>query len=256
MITSNGLTKTRSQRGKHWTRRSHRVVAIGALVFLIVITITGLILNHADALGLSQRPASSVLASRLYGIEAPPIDAAFEAAGMTFATAANTLFADGVVLAHDTGELRGAIVSRDAGIDVIVVATDREVFVTTSSAVLIERSERDSQPRLIKLGNDGHRVVAALHDGHVEFDPQQMNFSAFDGRDNDIEWSEPVALADEQLLQIGNAAIGQSVNWERILIDLHSGRIFPTAGIYIADITAACLLYLCMSGLALWFRRR
>jgi hypothetical protein len=252
MIIFNAQTKTQIPRGKHWTRRSHRVIAIGALVFLIMMAVTGLILNHADALGLSHRPASSALVSRLYGIEAPPIDMAYEASGITFVTAAGTLYADGDVVANDTGKLRGAVVSSD----VIVVATDRELFVTTTGAALIERSEKLLQQPMIDLGSGGHRVIVALHDRQLEFDSQQMSLSEFDTPVGDIKWSEPVSLSDDQLLQIGNAALGQSINWERLLIDVHSGRILPTVGRYIADITALCLLYLCMSGVALWFRRR
>jgi uncharacterized iron-regulated membrane protein len=61
---------------------------------------------------------------------------------------------------------------------------------------------------------------------------------------------------DAQAEQIGIAALGQEIQWERVLLDLLSGRILPGVGRYLADITALALLYMCFSGIVLWTRRR
>jgi uncharacterized iron-regulated membrane protein len=71
-----------------------------------------------------------------------------------------------------------------------------------------------------------------------------------------IRWSQPAMPSAAQAEQLGAAALGLAINWERVLLDLHSGRILPKAGRYIADITALALLYMCFSGIVLWTRRR
>lgn len=252
MNTSNKQTKKRSQHPRHWARRSHRVVAIGAFSFLVLIAITGLLLNHSDDLGLPQGYLSAGVAKRLYGIDAPPIDAAFDAAGISIVTAANTVYANGTVIADDAGEIRGAVVSNN----LIVIATDREFILTTRDSVLIERSAIASAQQLNTIGLVGSRVIVELSDGRFEFDPNQMQLSALDPAVTDIVWSEPVQLNDEQLHRVNGAAVGQIISWERVLSDLHSGRILPGVGRYIFDLTALCLLYLCLSGVLLWFRQR
>ena len=97
----------------------------------------------------------------------------------------------------------------------------------------------------------------ATEDAYSEFDPLRMSLSApISSTVDSIAWSLPTILSDEQAQQIGTAVLGQAFNWERVLLDLHSGRILPTVGRYIADITALCLLYMCFSGFVLWTRRR
>lgn len=252
MNTSDNQARKRSQRHRHWARRSHRVVAIGAFSFLILLAITGLLLNHSDDLGLPHQYISGAVAKGLYGVEAPPIDAAFAAAESVFVTLSGTLYADIAPVADDVGEIRGAVASNG----IIVVVTDREVILTTREATLIERTDMASGQQLHRVGLDGSRVIVELADGRFEFDYDQMQLLALEPATSDIAWSESVQPEDEQLRQLGNATSGQIISWERVLSDLHSGRILPTVGRYLFDLAALCLLYLCISGVFLWFRRR
>ncbi len=43
---------------------------------------------------------------------------------------------------------------------------------------------------------------------------------------------------------------------ERVLLDLHSGRIFGPVGVLVYDLLALALGFLSISGLLLWFRGR
>ncbi|MGI9271951.1 MAG: PepSY domain-containing protein [Woeseiaceae bacterium] len=252
MNTPDVQNKTQVPRRRHWTRRSHRVLGVGSLLFLILIALSGLILNHADTLGLSRHAAGPMLL-RIYGIEAPPVDSAFEANDILFATSSGTLFADGVELAPNSADLRGAIEIDDG----LVVATGNEFFVTTRDATLVERFAPEAPGSIMKLGTDGQNAVVLIQNQMFEFDSERMKLSAtMISPSNAVIWSQSATPSEEQAEQIGVAGLAQSMNWERVLIDFHSGRILPTVGRYIADITALCLLYLCMSGIVLWTRRR
>lgn len=228
------------------------MVAIGAFSFLILIAVTGLVLNHADDLGLPQQTISGEMAKHLYGVAAAPIDAAFEAADIVFVTVADSLYADAVPIADAAGEIRGAVASND----MIVVATDREIILTTADAVLIERSEIEAAQQLLRIGFAGSQVVVDLGDGHFAFNTNQMRLTALESAPANTSWSETIQLENEQIDRISSATLSRVISWERLLSDLHSGRILPGVGRYLFDLTALCLLYLCMSGVLLWFRRR
>jgi uncharacterized iron-regulated membrane protein len=73
---------------------------------------------------------------------------------------------------------------------------------------------------------------------------------------NDVLWSQPATPSAERAEQIGAAALGRAINWERVLLDFHSGRILPTVGRYLADLTALCILYMCFTGIFVWVRKR
>lgn len=193
------------------------MLGVSSLVFLIFISLSGLILNHADGLGLSRLAAGPWL-QRLYGIEPPPVDSAYEAGGVVFATSSDTLFADGEELAKNVGRMIGAAVYDSE----IVVATEFELFIVSPDGRLIERMDSDSE-LLQRSGVIG---------------------------------SQPMALSPAQAEQIGRAALGQAINLERVLLDFHSGRILPTVGRYVADLTALALLYMSFTGIWLWARRK
>jgi hypothetical protein len=250
--TSDNQSKKRSPHPRHWARRSHRVVAIGAFSFLILVAITGLLLNHSDDLGLPQQHVSGALAKRLYGIEATAVGAAFEAAGLIYVTAADTVYAGDSPIADGAGEIRGAVLNND----LVVIATDREFILATRDAVVVERSEIAPTQQASRLGVAGSRVVVDTDAGRFAFDTNRMQLAALDPAIGEPAWSVAVELDDEQQQRLSNAAIGQIISWERVISDLHSGRILPGVGVYLFDITALCLLYLCMSGVLLWFRRR
>lgn len=252
MNTRDATSKTPTTRRSHWARRSHRILGVGSLAFLILISLSGLILNHADTLGLSRHAAGPVFL-KIYGIEPPPVDSAFEVAGVVFATSSGSLFADGVELAANSSNLAGAIEVDDS----LILATGDEFFVATIDGILIERFAPEISAPITKLGTDGQRIIVALQNEVLEFDAVQMSLSAVaaDGV-HDAVWSQPASLSSDQAEEIGIAGLAKTMNWERVLIDFHSGRILPTVGRYLVDITALCLLYLCISGIVLWTRRR
>lgn len=222
------------------------------MLFLVLISISGLLLNHADRLGLSRTAAAPWLLN-LYGVELPPIDTAFAAGGVLFATSADTLYANGNPLANSVNRLIGAVAVEN----VIVLATGNEFFITTTDAALIERFAPAALQPMRQLGTDGRGIIVAFADGYAEFDADQMSVGAAENIALDtVAWSRPALPSAEQAQQIGVAALGQAINWERVLLDLHSGRILPGLGRYLADITALALLYMCFSGIVLWTRRR
>lgn len=252
MNTQEKQDKRQAPRRSHWVRRTHRVLGVSSALFLVLISASGLILNHADALGMSRQAAAPWLL-RVYGIELPPVDSAFAAADALFATCVETLYANGEMIAKSVRPLIGAVAIGGG----IVVATGNEFFVMSADAVLIERSAPDQVGPVTQLGTDGQRIIVAIQDRYFEFDPQRMSLSTPTSiTTGSISWSRPTTLSDQQDKQIATAALGQAINLERVLLDFHSGRILPAVGRYIADITALCLLYMCFSGIVLWTRRR
>lgn len=237
---------------RHWTRQTHRVLGVFSVVFLIFIAASGLILNHADDFGMSHRAAGPWLL-RLYGAEAPPVDSAYSAENVLFATSSATLYADGKELAKNTGPLVGAVTIDDA----YVVATSQEFLLSSHDLILVERYAPDAPGPMQRLGTSGDHIIVAIEDELYAFDPLRMELTAqSDLTMPSILWAQPATPSDEQAEQIGAAALGQAINWERVLLDFHSGRILPTVGRYIADLTALCLLYMCFTGIFMWVRKR
>lgn len=52
-----------------------------------------------------------------------------------------------------------------------------------------------------------------------------------------------------------NGNMAEVVTWDRVLLDLHTGRFFGEAGIYVMDAAAILLLLLALSGIYNWIKR-
>jgi len=237
---------------RHWARRTHRVLGMSSMLFLILLSISGLLLNHADRLGLPDAAASSWVI-RLYGVEVPPLDAAFLVNEQLFSSVAGTVYVDGREIARSAAPLVGAVTANG----VTVLATSDELYVCDSNGALIERLVADDWLPLSRLGTQDEQAVVQTHSGFAVFDTDRMTLSdAPDRKSETIIWAQTVTPTAQQAREAGMAALGRAFSWERVLLDLHSGRILPGIGRSIADLAALALLYMCASGIILWMRRR
>ena len=67
-------------------------------------------------------------------------------------------------------------------------------------------------------------------------------------------WPEPAALGADRLRELGRDYRGRVLTLERLMVDLHSGRLFGLGGTWLMDIVAALMVVLAVSGLWLWTR--
>jgi hypothetical protein len=247
------IPENKNNRGKYWAARTHRLVAISAMLFLLLLAVTGLVLNHADGLGLSSAYPPRMMQRVLYGADAPPVDSAYVAGDLLFASAAGTLYVDAVALAETGQPLRGAVAVRGG----IVLATKTELLLATPRAELVERFTPELTATIDKLGVRGRDAVLSVGQSLFVLDTGQMRLTeAGKSRGESVLWSEPVVVPAARAQQIAAATSSRLFSWERLLLDLHSGRILPGVGTVLADLAALSLIYLCITGLLLWFRRR
>ena len=69
-------------------------------------------------------------------------------------------------------------------------------------------------------------------------------------------WSSSEPTPDKLQQSITHKYRGEGLSLERVLLDLHSGRIFGTIGVLVYDLLALALGFLSISGLILWLRSR
>lgn len=226
------------------------MLGIASCVFLLLIAVTGLALNHADRLALSQRSAALPFVLAIYGVDAPPIDAAYAAAGSVIALAGGFVAVDENIVA-ETRDLLGAVTVRDG----ILAVTADELLLFTPDGQLVERASPALPAGARRLGSDGDTAVIDAGAQQFHVDTATMTLKPATASPRDPAWAQATVVADERAQQLGAAVLGRTLNWSRVLNDVHSGRVLPGAGPVIADLAALCLVYLAVSGLYLGLRR-
>ncbi len=243
--------RRRSNGGSLW-RRWHRRLGVAAAVFLLVIAVTGVLLNHAADWGLGD--------ARLTGPAARAFLAAGEGGLILAASGGRRLvWVRDRLVVPESGEIIplaspvGALVA-DGGL--LVAAADR-LLILDARGRLLDRLEPPLVPEAITaIGRDGAGgILIATPDGPRRLDPALGVMGPADDEAG-IAWApppRPPADADERaLVRAADLAVG--VPLIDALAALHSGRLLGLGGRVTADLAALALVYLAASGL--WLARR
>ena len=71
-----------------------------------------------------------------------------------------------------------------------------------------------------------------------------------------VKWSTEIAITTAMNNQIKTYYVGDGISLEQIILDLHSGVIFKTAGKIFMDIIALLLIFMAVSGVWIWFIKK
>ena len=121
-------------------------------------------------------------------------------------------------------------------------------------ALLETYTELDGlHPPLQRLGRSADALVIETAGGRLRFDHASGSFNAL-AADATIDWSAAAPLPDELIATVAAGYRGEGVSYERLLLDLHSGRLFGRIGSLVVDGAALCLLVLALTGAYMWFK--
>jgi hypothetical protein len=231
----------------------HRYIGLAAALFVIVLTITGLLLNHTDEIGLDSIPVSSPVLLDWYGIHAPDDIRAFDTGVLTIAELGGQLYAGNTRLPSIEGKLAGAI----AFDGLVVAATGNQLVLLTLAGELVERMDSSvgvpSSIQAIGIGSSGLPVIRT-DQGNYQSDAGLMKWTGT--HTAGVRWATATTLDEATRLSLDKAWRGNGLPLERVMLDLHSGRILGQWGVYLMDAAAIMFLLLSVSGVWLWFRRR
>jgi hypothetical protein len=229
-------------------RRWHRRVGAGSAIVILLLTLSGILLNHAVDLGLDRRPVSTGWILDLYGIRIAPPETGFPVRAHWLSVAAGRVYFD----AHEiqTIDQLTGVTEHDG----VVLAAGRDMLlVLDADGGLLERLDRESLPgRLRWLGTGASGIVVGTPNGMFTADLSTLHWT--ETADSAVAVSKPAPLPPVLAQQIAVRARSLELNWERVLQDLHSGRLIGRYGPWIVDGFAVALLLLALSGFWLWMR--
>jgi hypothetical protein len=249
------MTPHKRKRGRAKPLRSlfiwHRHIGIISALFVILLAGTGLLLNHTEDLALDSRHVESVLLLDWYGVKAPDSMPGYRVGSHTISEVGTQIYWDTTPVPHASPPLRGAVEAHG----MVIIGTDGQLLLFTPDGELIERMEEtDGTPAGIQsLGiNAGGNLVVRTARGILQADSSIIKWREF--TDAPINWPVPVQPAPALRTALQQAYRGTGLTLEQVLLDIHSGRILGSHGIYLIDAAALLFLVLAISGVWLWAR--
>lgn len=241
-------------RRRRWLRALHRWLGVASALFVMLLATTGIALNHSHDWRLDQRYVHWSWLLDAYGIEAPPLQASFADDGHRVSLLAGHLYYDGRLVVEDVGQIKG-FVSLDP---LMLTATADDIVLLTSTGELVERFDLGSglDGAIERIGKWRGRVVIAGGGGYLLSDAEVSAFTALTEVDEKgTEWSVASAPSAAETASLQEQFRGRGLTVERLMADLHSGRIIRSGGPLLMDLVAVFLIVLSVTGLLLWLRR-
>jgi hypothetical protein len=215
--------------------------------------VTGALLNHAEDLGWHKKPVQARWLYRWYGLEPAGTPVGYAIGDNLVGGWGGWLY----VGAGRTARLATPVGAVDTGMG-WAVASAGELVVVTPEGELVERLTALPQGAIEALGRDPDgRIWLRTARGCWAAGADLGAWAPVEpGTEAQVRWSQALALPAEVDAQWREAWVGEGLTWQRVLLDLHTGRLWGWRGAWLTDVLALGLLVLVVSGLVVAWRAR
>jgi len=231
----------------------HRYMGLTVALFVLILASTGIMLNHTEDLQLDSRFVQNNWLLNVYNIKPPKDITAFKINNLWISQLQNQLYLNTIEIETQANKLVGAVITNGY----IVIATTINLILLTPNGEQVETiSSAHGLPTPIEqIGlSRNKQLVVYTTQGIYRADVDELSWT--DYLSSHIQWATKTSLPRKLKSNILNQYHNRNLSYERILLDLHSGRLLPKIGIYIMDAAAILMMLLAITGVWVWYLRR
>ena len=231
--------------------RWHRRAGLAAALVLLMVAISGVLLNHTAELNLARQPVRSAWLLSLYGMEAPVLQH-FSIGDTWISGDSREYFYLGD---QQVGYCGGGLVGAVAIGEMLVAGCRQALTLLNREGEILERlGEGYGLPLPVeRIGRCQSRLCVEAGTQTFQVDLMQLSWQVWPGA---VEWSVAESVPEPRRARILESAMGTELSLERVLLDLHSGRLGGRLGVLLVDMSALAMLFLSGSGFWLWWQQR
>lgn len=227
----------------------HRRIGLFCAFFVLLLSITGLLLNHTSSLKLDRIKLHSPILANLYNLPSvTPIS--FQADGLWIShNGIDTLYLGQQSIEQCATPLKGAVINNG----MLQILCNNELLLLTTEGKLLERitpilglPEKSEALTVV----DEQLIIKTVN-GAVSADLDTLQFKAVN---SPTSW--PIAQRAPSKLATFLTDQGPAMDLEQVLLDLHSGRLFGGIGVLVMDLVAILLIVLSITGFIAWHTTR
>lgn len=230
----------------------HRYVGVSIALFILILAVTGIMLNHTHQLKLSKIYIQAEWLLSHYGIAAAENIKNYQIKKQWISQWNNQLYLDTQVIGKTDKSIIGAVHYKN----MIIIAQHDSLLIYTSNGELIERvGGNEGVPSGIEAVGITDKNQIAVRAANGVFTTNH-EFLFWNKSHSAISiWSDAADLPKTLYQSILELYRGKGLNLERVVIDLHSGRLLGDWGIYFTDFIAILMIFLASSGFWIWSMR-
>ena len=234
-------------------RRLHRYVGTSAALLVLWLAGSGLFLQHAVDLDLQNRFVTNAWLLSFYDVRAPLRVMVFDAGAVPVVQVDERVFLGPKRVLAAVSPLKGALAIGDG--TTVIALTDELVHVNAQGEVLdrVGALEGLTLPILALGRGDGDVLILRSERGIQQVSADFVDIGAYSGRVARFSSSRALAPVPDELR---DAYLDGIISVERLLADMHAGRMPGGIATALIDLAALALILLAISGLYMFARTR
>ena len=241
-------------------KRWHGRMGVLAAAFVLLLAFTGLCLNHVSGWGFDRTALRSPALLSLYGMAEVSTVLSYPLGEAYISQSNGQLFYQAEEIAGCEGALVGALALSSTSAGQIIVACERELLLFSPTFALIEKiGGAYGLPIAVKrVGLVDGELLLDTSAGLFVADLKALRWTAKEAgaKPNFSQWSAAEQAPEALTLALAASVDSEDITYERLLLDIHSGRILGEWGVYLVDAMALLFMLLAISGLVVWLKGR
>ena len=231
----------------HW----HRQIGLAVSLLVIILSVTGVLLNHTEEFELDSNYVQSDYLLKWYGINKPMIKS--YAIGDNWLSQVNDkVYFNKSIIQKEIFNLTGAANTKNF----IAFTTNDTLILLTKDGELIEKLNATTgiPQNISSLGlNSNDQLFIKTKTDIFKANEDITEWEKSDTKN--VTWSKMETLPKDLEGYLNASFRGEGLSKERVVLDIHSGRIIGKAGPYIMDLAAVLLLVLSFTGIWMYVKR-
>jgi len=225
----------------------HRRIGLISSIFLLWIAVTGLLLNHAESLGLEGPTRMGALAQWM-GVSVECDAVGWPVSRGVLVACENGLYLDEQQIA----ELASLKAAAEAAPWVVALGPDGLWVFDFDGRLADVLTLPASVDMLLQTANG---LVLMAEDQAWELDAEYLELRPYPAALPSASAPDSVPLDAATQAAFAARASGQALSWSRLLQELHSGRVLAHVGPRLLDLAAVALILLAVLGISIDVRR-
>lgn len=237
----------------------HRRLGLVLVWVVLWLVVTGVLLNHSEQLKLKDIKIQSPWLLQLYGLAPASVpETGFVSMHKWWVAVADGYDVDGLVLSGPQGKLVGGV----ALPEFILVATEDAVLVFNTEGEPIETlgALQGLNGTFQRVGLFNNQAVLQSSTGLFISSLDAVDWQPWTGKNESVSWSELKPLPERIKARLKVQSLGMGgegdISLEKLVLDLHSGRLLGSWSWLLLDVFALLLLSGAVSGLMIWYKLR
>lgn len=232
-------------------RTLHRNVGAVIALFLLMLSVTGIMLNHSTDLQLDRKYLTWNWVLERYGVGNLKPDATYFVGRNTVSQFGSQIMINTQPVAESHDLIVGAIMIDQ----LLVMVTENSLLLFNKENELVEKITGNvGIPIMIQnIGVFHGDPVMQTRDGmwRSDFMLEAWERISLDG----VAWSKRQVMPHKLREELVHYFHRNTITVERVILDLHNGYLFGKLGVWLADLWGLFLIFIALSGLWLWFAR-